>query len=232
MILRALLLREWRVARRERSALWITPTFVLLSSAILAFALAPLSLPPFSIAPAILFSANSGLLLCFACMLALDGWFARAGEKETLEIYALSEHGTLLFVCGKFISFLLLRGLPTALSVALAVLFYPSLSLSPFAAFLISLPILSLCLVAISSIGLFVAALTLHTDARSEIALLLSLPLFLAPLIFAVACLSSGLAQDSAAILGFSPSLLLLCGTSFLALALLPITAFLLDEAN
>lgn len=230
--MRVLLLREWRFARRERSALWITPAFVLLSSGILAFALSPLSFAPFSLSPSILFSANSGLLLCFACMLALDGWFSRDGEQETLEIYGLSEYGTLLFVCGKFLSFLLLRGLPTAFSVALAVLFYPRLMLSPLSAFLVALPILCLCLVAIASIGLFVSALSLHTDARSENALLLSLPLFVAPLIFAIACLSSGLSQEDEIILGFLPSLLLLSGTSFLALALLPITAFLLDSSN
>ncbi len=225
-------MREWRFARRERSALWITPAFVTLSSAILAFALSPLSLPPFSLAPSVLFSANSGLLLCFACMLALDGWFSRDSEKEALEIYGLSEYGTLLFVCGKFLSFLLLRGIPTALSVALAVLFYPRLSLSPLSSFFVALPILCLCLVSIASIGLFVAALTLQADARSENALLLSLPLFLAPLIFTIACLSSSLSQANDVILTFLPSLLLLCGTSFLALALLPITAFLLDSTN
>ena len=108
----ALLARERKLALRERSGLWLAPSFVLLASATLAFGVSKLSL-----SSPVLYAANSGFLLCFACMLGLEGWLTRTGERESLVMYALSSQSWLVFVVAKFASFLLLQGVPAALAM-------------------------------------------------------------------------------------------------------------------
>ena len=223
----ALLARERRLAFSERSGLWLTPAFVVLASATLAFALSPLSL-----SSPVLYAATSGFLLCFACMLGLEGWLSREGERESLAFYKLSGQSWLVFVVAKFASFFFLRGTPAALATTGSVLFYPRLESSVLAAVSLALPVTLLCTTALSAIGLFVATLTLQAEARAENALLLALPLFLPPLLLAMSCLASGLFSSSALYaltLPFVPSLLLLCGSVFLSLALLPVCALLLE---
>ncbi len=241
IVFAALLARERTLARRERSGLWLAPSFVLLASAVLAFGVSKLSL-----SSPVLYAANSGFLLCFACMLGLEGWLTRDGERESLTLYALSAQGWLVFVVAKFASFLLLRGVPAVLATTGSVLFYPRLEVSLLAAFSLALPVTLLCATALSAVGLFVATLTLQSRARVENALLLALPLFLPPLLLSMSCLASGLsaaslssnplvlnslALDSLA-LDFVPSLLLLCGSVFLSLALLPVCALLLGAVS
>ncbi len=192
----------------------------------MAFAVSKISL-----SSPVLYAANSSILLCFACMLGLEGWLTRAGERESLTLYALSAQSWLSFVTAKFAIFLLLRGVPAALATSGALLFYPRLEFPLFAAFSLALPVTLLCATALSAIGLFVATLTLQSQARAENALLFALPLFLPPLLLSMSCLSSGLSSRPPSFaLPFAPSLLLLCGGVFLSLALLPVCAFLLGS--
>ena len=168
-------------------------------------------------------------------MLGLEGWLTREGERESLTFYALSGQSWLAFVVAKFASFLLLRGVPAALATTGSVLFYPRLESSLLASVSLALPITLLCATALSAIGLFVATLTLQAQARAENALLLALPLFLPPLLLSMSCLASGLSSSShapALALPFVPSLLLLCGSVFLSLALLPVCALLLGAVS
>ncbi len=237
IVFTALLARERNLALFERSGLWLSPSFVLLASATLAFALSTLSL-----SSPTLYAANSGLLLCFACMLGLEGWLTREGEGESLVFYALSGQSWLVFVVAKFTSFLVLRGVPAALATTGSVLFYPRLESSLLASVSLALPITLLCTTALSAIGLFIATLTLQAkaqqQARAENALLLALPLFLPPLLLTMSCLAGGLlsassnTSSSALALPFVPSLLLLCGSVFLSLALLPVCALLLGAVS
>ena len=230
VVFAALLARERGLALRERSGLWLSPSFVLLASATLAFGVSKLSL-----SSPVLYAANSVFLLCFACMLGLEGWLTREGERESMTFYALSGQSWLAFVVAKFASFLLLRGVPAALATTGSVLFYPRLESSLLASVSLALPITLLCATALSAIGLFVATLTLQAQARAENALLLALPLFLPPLLLSMSCLASGLSSSShapALALPFVPSLLLLCGSVFLSLALLPVCALLLGAVS
>ena len=227
----ALLARERKLALRERSGLWLAPSFVLLASATLAFGVSKLSL-----SSPVLYAANSGFLLCFACMLGLEGWLTRTGERESLVMYALSSQSWLVFVVAKFASFLLLRGVPAALATTSSVLFYPRLESSMLTAVSLAFPVTLLCATALSAIGLFITTLTLQAQARAENALLLALPLFLPSLLLAMSCLASGLDSRSATAHAlaapFVPSLLLLCGSVFLSLALLPVCALLLGAVS
>ncbi len=241
IVFTALLARERKLAFFERSGLWLSPSFVLLASATLAFALSPLAL-----SSPTLYAANSGFLLCFACMLGLEGWLTREGEGESLVFYALSGQSWLVFVVAKFASFLVLRGVPAALATTGSVLFYPRLGSSLLASVSLALPITLLCTTALSAIGLFIATLTLQAQvqtqsqgqhqARAENALLLALPLFLPPLLLTMSCLAGGLlsisSTPSSLALPFVPSLLLLCGSVFLSLALLPVCALLLGAVS
>ncbi len=229
----ALLARERKLALRERSGLWLAPSFVLLASATLAFGVSKLSL-----SSPVLYAANSGFLLCFACMLGLEGWLTRTGERESLVMYALSSQSWLVFVVAKFASFLLLRGVPAALATTSSVLFYPRLESSVLEAVSLAFPITLLCATALSAIGLLITTLTLQAQTRAENALLLALPLFLPSLLLAMSCLASGLGRNShsatanALAAPFVPSLLLLCGSVFLSLALLPVCALLLGAVS
>ena len=233
----ALLARERRLASSERSGLWLSPCFVVLASATLAFGVSKLSL-----SSPVLYAANSGFLLCFACMLGLEGWLTRPGERESLTLYALSSRSWLAFVVAKFASFFLLRGVPAALATAGSALFYPRLEPSLLAVVSLALPVTLLCTTALSAVGMFVATLTLQSQSRAENALLLALPLFLPPLLLSMSCLAGGLASSAsssaatsvsyALALPFVPSLLLLCGSVFLSLALLPVCALLLGAVS
>ena len=177
-------------------------------------------------------------------MLGLEGWLTRPGERESLTLYALSSRSWLAFVVAKFASFFLLRGLPAALATAASALFYPRLEPSLLAVVALALPVTLLCTTALSAIGMFVATLTLQSQSRAENALLLALPLFLPPLLLSMSCLAGGLAPSAPAsssaatsvsyalALPFVPSLLLLCGSVFLSLALLPVCALLLGAVS
>ncbi len=244
----ALLAREWRLAKRKRTTLWITPAFVCIASAVLAFAFEAIANSNLKLNSALFFATNTSILMSFSSIINLDEWFARDSENGTLEIYALSKYSPLLFVCAKYLAFLLIRGLPTTAALAAAVIFYTPLAINPITAFLIALPIISIGIIAISAISAFIAALTLHADARAENALLLSFPLIIPPLLLTIACLENALKNAientlaksnmkiSIAVLDsithITPSLLFLAGCCMLALALLPVSAFIIKNQN
>lgn len=206
--MRALLLRDLRLAVRAGGGFGLALAFFLLT----AF-LAPLGLGPDS---ALLSLAATGILwvgALLACLLSLDRIFALDFEDGSLDLLATSPLPMEGVVAVKALAHWLVTGLPLA-------------ALSPVLALMLHLPgpgtgwlVLSLVIgtPALSAIGAFGAALVVQVRRGGLLLSLLVLPMYTPTLIFGAEAVRRG-AQ------GLDPStpLLLLAAVSAGTLALLP----------
>lgn len=207
----ALLLRDLRLATRAGGGFGLGLAFFLIIAVLVPLGVGPDPALLGRIAPGILWV---GALL--ACLLSLDRIFALDFEDGSLDLLATAPVPLEGVVAVKALAHWLVTGLPlTLISPALAVL----LNL-PAAGYGWLLLTLLLGTPALSLIGAFGAALTVGLKRGGLLLSLLVLPLYVPTLIFGAEALRRGAAGLEA-----TTPLLLLCGITAGAAALLPFAA-------
>jgi len=206
--MRAVLLRDLRLAARQGGATMLVVVFFLIVVALFPLGVGPEQGVLRRIAPGVLWVAA-----LLASLLALDRLFQADHEDGGLEQLALSGEPLALLALAKIAAHWLATGLPLVLAApGLGVLLnlepgaYPTL----IAALALGTPILSL-------VGAIGAALTVGVRRGGVLLSLLVLPLYVPTLIFGV-----GAVEAAAADLSARPHLLFLAAGLLAALALAP----------
>lgn len=206
--MKALLLRDLRLAVRAGGGFGLALIFFLIVTVLVPFGVGPEKDVLARIAPGILWI---GSLL--ACLLSLDRIFATDMEDGSLELLATSPLPMEAMVTAKALAHWLTTGLPLTIA-------------APLFALLLNLPgqgyvwlILTLLIgtPALSLIGAFGAALTVGLKRGGLLMSLLVLPLYVPTLIFGAVTLRRGAEGLEA-----GSGLLFLAGISALSLAILP----------
>ena len=206
--MRALLLRDLRLAIRAGGGFGLGPAFFLIVTVLVPFGVGPETALLSRIAPGILWI---GALL--ACLLSLDRILALDWEDGSLDLLATAPLPMEGIVTVKAIAHWITTGLPLVLA-------------APVLGVLLSLPVpayqwvvISLVLgtPALSVIGTFGAALTVGLKRGGLLMSLLVLPLYVPTLIF-----GAEVARRGAEGLTVQTPLLLLAGISLGVIALLP----------
>ncbi len=210
-VLRAILRRELTLASRIGAGIELGLVFFLI-----LIALAPLSLGPDQkllsrLAPALLWT---GALL--ATLLGLDRLLQADEEEGVLDQFTLSGAPLELILIVKTLAHWLVTGLPLALIAPLLGLM---LAISPAAMAPLALSLL-VGTPALAAVGLVGAALTVTLRRGGLLLSVLVLPLTVPTLIFGVA-----LVREAADGNPFSTPLMLLAGTTLIALVVSPIAA-------
>ena len=209
--MKALLLRDLRLATRAGGGFGLGLAFFLLVAVLVPLGVGPEAAVLARIAPGILWL---GALL--ACLLSLDRLFALDYEDGSLDLLATAPIPMEAVVAVKALAHWLVTGLPlVAVSPVLALM----MNLPP-AGYLWLLVALTLGTPALSMIGAFGAALTVGLKRGGLLMGLLVLPMYVPTLIFGAEVVRRGAA-------GLSPEapLLLLAGITAAAVALLPYAA-------
>ena len=209
--MKALLLRDLRLATRAGGGFGLGLAFFLLVAVLVPLGVGPEAAVLARIAPGILWL---GALL--ACLLSLDRLFALDYEDGSLDLLATAPMPLEAVVAVKALAHWLVTGLPL---VAVAPVLALMLNL-PAPGYVWLVTALALGTPALSVIGAFGAALTVGLKRGGLLMGLLVLPMYVPTLIFGAEVVRRGAA-------GFSPEmpLLLLAGISAGALALLPYAA-------
>ena len=209
--MKALLIRDLRLAIRAGGGFGLGLAFFLLIAVIVPLGVGPEPATLAKIAPGILWV---GALL--SCLLSLDRIFARDFEDGSLDLLATSPVPMGGVVAVKALAHWLVTGLPLVLvSPVLALL----LNL-PGAGYLWLMVALLLGTPALSVIGAFGAALVVGIKRGGLLLSLLVLPMYLPTLIFGAEVVKRG-----AAGLGVETALALLAAITLAAAALLPFAA-------
>ena len=209
--MKALLLRDLRLATRAGGGFGLGLAFFLLVAVLVPLGVGPEAAVLARIAPGILWL---GALL--ACLLSLDRLFALDYEDGSLDLLATAPIPMEAVVAVKALAHWLVTGLPlVAVSPVLALM----MNLPP-AGYLWLVVALTLGTPALSVIGAFGAALTVGVKRGGLLMGLLVLPMYVPVLIFGAEVVRRGAA-------GLSPEvpLLLLAGITAAAVALLPYAA-------
>ena len=209
--MKALLLRDLRLATRAGGGFGLGLAFFLLVAVLVPLGVGPEAAVLARIAPGILWL---GALL--ACLLSLDRLFALDYEDGSLDLLATAPIPMEAVVAVKALAHWLVTGLPlVAVSPVLALM----MNLPP-AGYLWLMVALTLGTPALSVIGAFGAALTVGLKRGGLLLGLLVLPMYVPVLIFGAEVVRRGAA-------GLSPEvpLLLLAGITAAAVALLPYAA-------
>ena len=216
--MKALLIRDLRLAMRAGGGFGLGLAFFLIVTVLVPFSVGPDSALLSTIAAGILWL---GALL--ACLLSLDRILALDWEDGTLDLFAcppLPMEGT---VSIKALAHWLTTGLPLILAAPLFALLLnlPSAGYIPL--------ILSLLLgtPALSVIGTFGAALTVGIKRGGLLLSLLVLPLYVPTLIF-----GSEVARRGADGLSYSTPLIMLAGITLGTIALLPFASAAVLRVN
>ncbi|WP_370302474.1 heme exporter protein CcmB [Pseudooceanicola sp.] len=216
--MRALLLRDLRLAFRAGGGFGLGLAFFLIVTVLVPFGVGPGAAQLGAIAPGILWL---GALL--ACLLSLDRIFALDWEDGTLDLLATSPLPLEAAVSVKALAHWLTTGLPLVLAAPVLGLL---LNLAPqgHAWLLLSL---ALGTPALSVIGTFGAALTVGVKRGGLLLSLLVLPLYVPTLIFGAEAARRGAA-------GLDPAtpLLLLAGITAGTIALLPFASAAVLRVN
>lgn len=216
--MRALLLRDIRLAVRAGGGFGLGLSFFLIVVVLVPFGVGPQTALLARIAPGILWI---GALL--ACLLSLDRIFALDWEDGSLDLLATSALPMEAIVSVKALAHWLTTGLPLVLA-------------APVLGLLLSLPaagyqwvIVSLVLgtPALSVIGTFGAALTVGLKRGGLLLSLLVLPLYVPTLIF-----GAEVARRGAEGLGVTTPLLMLAGITCGTIALLPFASAAVLKVN
>jgi len=215
---RALLLRDFRLAMRAGGGFGLGLSFFLIVVVLVPFSVGPQNALLAEIAPGVLWL---GALL--ACLLSLDRIFALDWEDGSLDLLATSPLPMEAIVSVKALAHWLTTGLPLVLA-------------APVLGLLLSLPqegyrwvIISLFLgtPALSVIGTFGAALTVGLKRGGLLLSLLVLPLYVPTLIF-----GAEVARRGAEGLAVTTPLLLLAGITCGTIALLPFASAAVLRVN
>jgi len=215
---RALLLRDFRLAMRAGGGFGLGLSFFLIVVVLVPFSVGPQNALLAEIAPGILWL---GALL--ACLLSLDRIFALDWEDGSLDLLATSPLPMEAIVSVKALAHWLTTGLPLVLA-------------APVLGLLLSLPqegyrwvIISLFLgtPALSVIGTFGAALTVGLKRGGLLLSLLVLPLYVPTLIF-----GAEVARRGAEGLAVTTPILLLAGITCGTIALLPFASAAVLRVN
>ena len=216
--MRALLLRDLRLAFRAGGGFGLGLAFFLIVTVLVPFGVGPGAAQLGAITPGILWL---GALL--ACLLSLDRIFALDWEDGTLDLLATSPLPLEAAVSVKALAHWLTTGLPLVLAAPVLGLL---LNLAPqgHAWLLLSL---ALGTPALSVIGTFGAALTVGVKRGGLLLSLLVLPLYVPTLIFGAEAARRGAA-------GLDPAtpLLLLAGITAGTIALLPFASAAVLRVN
>ncbi len=216
--MRALLLRDMRLAMRAGGGFGLGLSFFLIVVVLVPFGVGPQSALLGKIAPGILWL---GALL--ACLLSLDRIFALDWEDGSLDLLATAPLPMEAIVSVKALAHWLTTGLPLVLA-------------APLFGLLLSLPeagykplILSLILgtPALSVIGTFGAALTVSLKRGGLLLSLLVLPLYVPTLIFGAEMARRGIAGVDS-----TTPMLMLAGITCGTIALLPFASAQVLRAN
>lgn len=209
--MRALLIRDLRLAFRAGGGFGLGLAFFLILVTLVPFSVGPQSALLASIAPGVLWL---GALL--ACLLSLDRLLALDYEDGTLDVLATAPLPLEAALAVKALAHWITTGLPLVVA-------------APFLGVLLSLPaqgfgwlVISLLLgtPALSMIGTFGAALTVGIKRGGLLMSLLVLPLYVPTLIFGAEA-----ARRGAVGMDTQTPLLMLAGISLGAVALLPFAA-------
>jgi heme exporter protein B len=206
--MRAVLLRDLRLAARQGGASMLVVVFFLLVVALFPLGVGPEQGVLRRIAPGVLWVAA-----LLASLLALDRLFQADYEDGALEQLALSGEPLALLALAKIAAHWLATGLPLVLAapgLGLLMNLEPAAYPALVAALALGTPILSL-------VGAVGAALTVGVRRGGVLLSLLVLPLYMPTLIFGV-----GAVEAAAADLSARPHLLLLGAGLLAALALAP----------
>lgn len=207
--LRATLLRELRIAARDRAALLMPSLFFAIVVALFAFGARPDDPQVAALAPAVLWV---GALL--AALLTLDRIFRADLEDGWLEQCFATPGAAFFVVLGKLAAHWLLTGVPLVVLAAPLALQLGFAGGAPLGwlllALLLGTPLLSL-------VGGFAAALTLGLPRAG-----LLLPVLVLPLLIPVVIFGSGAARAAQAGLDASGPIYFLAALLALALTLLP----------
>jgi len=215
---RALLLRDFRLAMRAGGGFGLGLSFFLIVVVLVPFSVGPQNALLAEIAPGVLWL---GALL--ACLLSLDRIFALDWEDGSLDLLATSPLPMEAIVSVKALAHWLTTGLPLVLA-------------APVLGLLLSLPqegyrwvIISLFLgtPALSVIGTFGAALTVGLKRGGLLLSLLVLPLYVPTLIF-----GAEVARRGAEGLAVTTPILLLAGITCGTIALLPFASAAVLRVN
>ena len=216
--MRALLIRDLRLAIRAGGGFGLSLAFFLIVAVLVPLGVGPEAATLALIAPGILWVAA-----LLACLLSLDRLFALDNEDGALELLATAPIPMEGVVAVKTLAHWLVTGLPLTLaSPVLALLLnlppqgYPSLVL----ALLTGTP-------ALSAIGAFGAALTVGLKRGGLLLSLLVLPMYIPTLIFGATMVRLG-----ATGMPLTTPLFLLIGITLAALAILPFAAAAAIRAN
>ncbi|MDX1822663.1 MAG: heme exporter protein CcmB [Paracoccaceae bacterium] len=216
--MKALLLRDIRLAVRAGGGFGLGLAFFLIVVVLVPFGVGPDSGLLAVIAPGILWVAA-----LLSCLLSLDRIFALDWEDGSLDLLATAPLPMEALVSVKALAHWLTTGVPLVLA-------------SPLFALLLSLPVegylplvLSLALgtPALSVIGTFGAALTVGLKRGGLLLSLLVLPLYVPTLIF-----GAEVARRGAAGLDMAVPLAMLAGITFGAIALLPFASAAVLRVN
>ncbi|SEO68071.1 heme exporter protein B [Salinihabitans flavidus] len=216
--MRALLLRDLRLAMRAGGGFGLGLAFFLIVTVLVTFGVGPESALLARIAPGILWI---GALL--ACLLSLDRIFALDWEDGSLDLIATSPLPMEAVASVKALAHWITTGLPLVIA-------------APFFGLLLSLPgpgygWLTLSLVlgtpALSVIGTFGGALTVGIKRGGLLLSLLVLPLYVPTLIF-----GAEVARRGAEGLAVATPALMLAGITFGSIALLPFASAMVLRVN
>ncbi|MFY0680284.1 MAG: heme exporter protein CcmB [Thalassovita sp.] len=216
--MRALLVRDLRLAIRAGGGFGLGLAFFLIVVVLVPFGVGPQSALLAKIAPGILWL---GALL--ACLLSLDRIFALDWEDGSLDLLATAPLPLEALVSVKALAHWLTTGLPLVMAApVLGILL--NLPGAGFAALLISLAVGT---PALSVIGTFGAALTVGLKRGGLLLSLLVLPLYVPTLIF-----GSEMARRAVLGLDYTTPLLMLSGISFGVIAILPFASAAVLRVN
>ena len=216
--MRALLIRDLRLALRSGGCFGLGLTFFLIVIVLVPFSVGPASSLLSRIAPGILWL---GALL--ACLLSLDRLLTVDWEDGALDLLSTSPIPLEGIVSIKALAHLITTGLPLLLAAPLlGVLLH-----LPVDGFGVLISSLALGTPALSMIGVFGAALTIGIKRGGLLLSLLVLPLYIPTLIFGAEAARRG-AQG----LEFGTPLLFLAGITGFVLALMPFVAAVVLRLN
>ncbi len=216
--MRALLIRDLRLALRSGGGFGLGLTFFLIVIVLVPFSVGPASSLLSRIAPGILWL---GALL--ACLLSLDRLLTVDWEDGALDLLSTSPIPLEGIVSIKALAHWITTGLPLLLAAPLlGVLLH-----LPVDGFGVLISSLALGTPALSMIGVFGAALTIGIKRGGLLLSLLVLPLYIPTLIFGAEAARRG-AQG----LEFGTPLLFLAGITGFVLALMPFVAAVVLRLN
>ena len=216
--MRALLIRDLRLALRSGGGFGLGLTFFLIVIVLVPFSVGPASSLLSRIAPGILWL---GALL--ACLLSLDRLLTVDWEDGALDLLSTSPIPLEGIVSVKALAHWITTGLPLLLAAPLlGVLLH-----LPVDGFGVLISSLALGTPALSMIGVFGAALTIGIKRGGLLLSLLVLPLYIPTLIFGAEAARRG-AQG----LEFGTPLLFLAGITGFVLALMPFVAAVVLRLN